>query len=278
MTAMNGTERAGDDVQVVIRGTTRIFPVVGFPVHQVKAPKLYNDYFMRKGLDCAVVPIEIVPEDYATVLPALLRVKNVGGVMVTIPHKVPTAELCDVRSVAVKVTGSCNAIKRLPDGRLTGDMFDGKGFVRAAEARGFVPRGSRCLVVGAGGAGAAIAGALAEAGAAAVRMFDVRAEHTRELAAMMQPYFPACTIDAGPNRLAGFDLVVNATPLGMDPADPPVVDLSEITPEIFVGEIVMKVEVTPLVAAARAKGCRVVLGYEMLKAQQSLYLEFLGLS
>ena len=274
---MNATEQAVNDVPVVIRGTTRIFPVVGFPVHQVKAPKLYNDYFMRKGLDCAVVPIEIAPEDYATVLPALLRAKNVGGVMVTIPHKVPTAELCDVRSVAVQVTGSCNAIKRLPDGRLAGDLFDGKGFVRAAEATGFVPRGSRCLVVGAGGAGAAIAGALAEAGAAAVRMYDLRTQHTEELAAMMQPHFPECVIDTGSNHLAGFDLVVNATPLGMDPADPPVVDFSEITPDMTVGEIVMKVEVTPLVAAGRAKGCRVVLGYEMLKAQQSLYLEFLGL-
>jgi shikimate dehydrogenase len=267
-----------NDVAVVIRGTTRIFPVVGCPVHQVKAPRLYNDYFKRTGLDCAVVPIEIAPADYATVLPALLRVKNVGGAMVTIPHKVPTVDLLDDCSLAVKVSGSCNAVIRRRDGSLFGDMFDGRGFVRAAERTGFVARGTRCLVVGAGGAGAAIAAALATSGAAAVRLVDTRFGHAQQLAAMLQAHFPGCIVDAGPNRLAGFDLVVNATPLGMDPADPLPVAADEIAPAMTVGEIVMKVEVTPLVAAARARGCRTVLGYGMLLEQMQLYLEFLGLA
>jgi shikimate dehydrogenase len=267
-----------DDAAVVIRGTTRLFPVVGYPVHQVKAPRLYNDYFGRMRLDCAVVPIEIAPEDYAAVLPALLRVRNVGGVMVTIPHKVPTVGLLDDCSLAVKVSGSCNAVIRRRDGSLYGDMFDGRGFVRAAERGGFVTRGARCLVVGAGGAGAAIAAALADAGAAAVRLFDTRSQHTEELVAMLQPHFPGCVIETGPNRLAGFDLVVNATPLGMNPADSLPVASGEISPAMTIGEIVMKVEVTPLVAAARAKGCRTVLGYEMLTQQMDLYLEFLGLA
>lgn len=265
------------DVAVVIRGTTRIFPVVGCPVHQVKAPRLYNDYFNRSGLDCAVVPIEIAPEDLATALPALLRARNVGGAMVTIPHKVATVDLLDDCSVAVKVSGSCNAVIRRPDGTLYGDMFDGRGFARAAERAGFVTHGARCLIVGAGGAGAAIAAALADAGAVAVRLFDTRFEHAKELAAMLQQHFPGCVIDAGPNRLADFDLVVNATPMGMSAADPLPVDADEITPEMTIGEIVMKVEVTPLVAAARARGCRTVLGYGMLTEQMQLYLEFLGL-
>lgn len=260
-----------------IQGTTRIFPVVGYPVHQVKAPHLYNDWFRRTGHDCIVVPVEIAPDDYAVVLPALLRARNVGGVMVTIPHKVPTVGLLDDCSLAVKVSGSCNAVIRRPDGTLFGDMFDGRGFVRAAQHGGFVPRGARCLVVGAGGAGAAIAAALASAGAAQVRLFDTRTAHAEEMARTLQQHFPDCRLDAGPNRLRGFDLVVNATPLGMDPADPMPVDASELTPDMTVGEIVMKVAVTPLVAAARAAGCRAVLGYEMLKQQMPLYLEFLGL-
>jgi shikimate dehydrogenase len=264
-------------VTAVIRGTTQLYPVVGFPVSQVQAPMLYNALFSRTGQDSIVVPVEIAPKDYGTVLPALLRAVNIPGVMVTIPHKVATVALLDDCSLAVKVSGSCNAVKRRPDGGLYGDMFDGVGFVRAAEGAGFVVKGSSCLVIGAGGAGAAIAAALADAAAAAIRLFDTRSEHAFQLAIMLQSHFPNCRIEAGPNRLAGFGLVVNATPLGMNPDDPLPVPFDEITPEMTIGEIVMKRDITPLVAAARAVGCRTVLGREMLKEQMPLYLEFLGL-
>lgn len=265
------------DVATIIRGTTQLYPVVGFPVSQVKAPVLYNALFARTGQDNAVVPIEIAPEDYAVVLPALLRARNIRGVMVTIPHKVATVALLDECSLAVTVSGSCNAVKRLPDGRLSGGMFDGVGFVRAAEKTGFVPAGARCLIVGAGGAGAAIAAALAQADVAAIRLFDTRSEHAAKLAGSLKAHFIGCRIEAGPNRLAGFDLVVNATPLGMEPGDPLPVAVDEIEPQMTIGEIVMKQEITPLVAAARARACRIVLGREMLREQMPFYLEFLGL-
>ena len=261
----------------VISGTTQLYPVVGYPVGQVKAPLLYNALFSRTGQDNVVVPVEIAPEDYATVLPALLRAKNIAGVMVTIPHKVATVALLDDCSLAVKVSGSCNAVKRRPDGGLFGDMFDGVGFVRAAERAGFVVKGSRCLVVGAGGAGVAIAAALADGGANSIRLFDTRSRHAEQSATALQSHFPNCRIEAGPNRLEGFGFVVNATPLGMEPDDPLPVPADEITPEMTIGEIVMKHDITPLVAAARAKGCRTVLGREMLREQLPLYLEFLGL-
>ena len=260
-----------------IRGTTRLFPIFGFPAAQVKAPALMNPLFARNGIDAAVVPIEVAPADYPAMLDALLRARNVPGALVTIPHKAATVALLDDCSDAARIAGACNAIVRRADGSLYGDLFDGVGFVRAAERRGFSVPGTRCLVVGAGGAGAAIAAALAAAGAHAVRLHDTRGAHAIALAAQLQGHFPGAVIDAGDAALAGFDLVVNATPLGMEAGDPLPVDAGQLSPAMTVGEIVMKQEITPLLAAARARGCRTVTGREMLQEQLPLYLEFFGL-
>jgi shikimate dehydrogenase len=268
---------AAADVAAIIRGTTLLYPVLGSPIAQVKAPMLYNALFARTGLDAAVVPIEIAPEDYPVVLKALFRAKNVPGAFVTIPHKPATAALVDDCSDAVRIAGACNAVVRRADGTLYGDLFDGVGFVRAARRHGFAASGAHCLVVGAGGAGAAIAAALAEAGATAVRLFDTRAAHAEALAAHLRAHFPRTDVHAGPALLAGFDLVVNATPLGMEASDRLPVDTTQITPQMVIGEIVMKREITPLLEAARARGCRYVLGREMLQEQMSLYLDFFGL-
>jgi shikimate dehydrogenase len=260
-----------------IRGTTLLYPVLGSPVAQVKAPMLYNALFADTGLDMAVVPIEIAPTDYATVFKALFRAKNVPGAMITIPHKTTTVELLDDCSEAVRVAGACNAVVRRTDGSLYGELFDGKGFVRAVEKHDFAVAGARCLVVGAGGAGAAIVAALAAAGASAVRLHDTRTAHAASLAARLRLHFPGVDIHAGPAELVGFGLVVNATPLGMEPSDPVPIDTAQIEPQMVIAEIVMKREITPMLEAARAQGCRIVLGREMLQEQMPLYLDFFGL-
>ncbi len=225
----------------------------------------------------AVVPVEIAPDDYPVVFKALFRARNVPGAMVTIPHKTATVALLDGCSDAVRIAGACNALVRRTDGTLFGDLFDGTGFVRAVEKHGFSVARARCLVVGAGGAGAAIAAALATAGAGAVRLHDTRSAHAEVLAAQLSAHFPHTDIHAGAAALAGFALVVNATPLGMEPSDPLPIDVGQITPQMVIAEIVMKRDITPLLAAARALGCRIVLGREMLREQMPLYLEFFGL-
>jgi shikimate dehydrogenase len=265
-------------VAAYIRGTTLLYPVLGSPVAQVKAPMLYNALFANTGLDVAVVPIEIPPADYPVVFKALFRAGNVPGAMVTIPHKTATVELLDGCSDAVRIAGACNAVVRRADGTLYGDLFDGTGFVRAVEKHGFAVAGARCLVVGAGGAGAAIAAALATAGAAAVRLHDTRVAHAEALAAQLRAQFPRSDIHAGSAALAGFALVVNATPLGMEASDPLPIDVGQIAPQMVVAEIVMKREITPMLEAARTRGCRIVLGREMLREQMPLYLDFFGLA
>jgi shikimate dehydrogenase len=192
------------------------------------------------------------------------------------PHKMSTVDLLDECTPAVRVAGACNAVLRRPDGRLVGDMFDGVGFARGIARKGFVVEGARCLVIGAGGVGSAIAAALAAQGAAALALHDVDAAASQGLVDRLRDYYPDVTAAVAAPDPSGFDLVVNATPLGMRTEDPLPFDVARLSPRTFVGEVVLKQEMTPLLEAARARGCRYVVGTDMLFEQIPAYLEFFG--
>jgi len=158
-----------------------------------------------------------------------------------------------------------------------GDMFDGAGFVRGVQRKGFDLSAKRALVVGTGGVGSAIAATLAGAGVAAISLFDVNSACCEALAQRLQDNYPHIEVRTGLNDPAGHDLVVNATPLGMNEGDPLPLDVSRLSPETFVGEVVMKAETTAFLAAAQARGCRTQVGTDMLYEQIPAYLEFFGL-
>jgi shikimate dehydrogenase len=155
-------------------------------------------------------------------------------------------------------------------------MVAGAGFVRGAERKGQPVAGARALVVGSGGVGSAIAAALAAAGVAAISLFDANPAAAEALGARLREHYPTLAITTGSNDPAGHDIVVNATPLGMNDGDPLPVDVARIDPAAFVGEVVMKQEITPFLRAAQAKGCRIQVGTDMLFEQVPAYLEFLG--
>jgi shikimate dehydrogenase len=261
----------------VIRGTTRLLAHFGDPIAPVQSPMIYNPYFERAAIDAVVVPMGVGREDYPGTLRAVLRLTNALGAIITMPHKRITVGLLDECSPRVRVAGSCNAIVRRADGTLFGDLFDGLGFVAGLQRHRFQVTGARCLVVGAGGAGAAIAMALATAGAGTLVIHDVVPEHTAVLTARLRQHHPQVDASAGPNDPSGFDLVVNASPLGMTAGDGLPVDVSRLQPTSFVAEVVMTPDVTPLLAAARDRGCRTQPGIDMLFEQIPLYLEFFGL-
>jgi len=260
----------------VIRGTTTIIAHIGDPIAPVKSPMIYNPYFESAGIDAAVVPMGVKAADYPEVLKAVFRFTNIRGALITMPHKVTTVGLLDEASIAVRIAQSCNAVLRRADGSLLGDLFDGAGFVRGLERNGFDVRASRCLVVGTGGVGSAIAAALAAAGAAALSLYDSNQTGAAGLAGRLRQHYPRLEVATGSKDPAGFDLAVNATPLGMNADDPLPFDTSRLAPTTFVGEVVMRQEVTPLLRAARAKGCRTQAGTEMLFEQIPLYLDFFG--
>jgi shikimate dehydrogenase len=261
----------------VIRGTTQLIAHYGYPVAPVKSPMIYNPYFQHRGIDAAVVPIGVHPDDYVATLGAMFRATNVLGAIVTMPHKRSTLGLLDDCSPQVRIAGACNAIVRRPDGTLFGDLFDGLGFILALARNGVQVNGARCLVVGAGGAGSAIAAALATAHARAIAIFDVVPQHADALIAKLREHHPQIDSLAGSRDPSSFDLVVNASPVGMASSDGLPLDIARLPATAFVAEVVMTPEVTPLLAAARTRGCRTQPGIDMLFEQIPLYLELFGL-
>jgi shikimate dehydrogenase len=260
----------------MITGRTKLIVHLGFPTESFKAPMIYNPWFETKGIDAVVVPVGVEPPHYPALLNSLFKTTNVHGALVTMPHKVTTTQLVDAMTTTAKIAGACNAILRRANGSLLGDMFDGAGFVRGVERKGRRISGSRALVVGCGGVGSAIAASLAAAGAATIGLYDPVTRSAESLAERLRQYYPALQISTGSNDPRGYEIVVNATPLGMNPGDKLPMDPSQIEPATFVGEVVMKEEYTPLLKAAKARGCTVQVGTDMLFEMIPAYLEFFG--
>jgi shikimate dehydrogenase len=262
----------------MINGKTTLIPHLGYPTDSFKAPMIYNPWFAQQGIDAVVVPMGVKPGDFPDVFRSLFRLTNIRGALVTMPHKVATVDLVDELTPTARIAGACNAVLRREDGTLVGDQFDGTGFVRGIRRKGCRLEGARAIVSGCGGVGSAIAASLAAAGVAELVLFDAREASSRALAGRLAEHYPALRVTTGSADPHGFDVVVNATPLGMSPGDPLPFDVSRIAPGAMVGEVVMKTEYTPLLEAAMARGCKVQVGTDMLFEMIPAYLEFFGYS
>lgn len=260
-----------------INGNTELIAHIGYPTHAFKAPMIYNPWFEKCGVNAVVVPMGSKPQDFPDFLRAVFKLSNIRGALITMPHKITTVGLLDEVSPTAAIAGSCNAVRLSADGRLQGDMFDGEGFVRGLLRKGCQLKGARVLVVGCGGVGSAIAASLAASGVAAIALFDPHEASQTGLGQRLQMQYPALQISTGSNDPAGFDVVVNATPMGMNAGDPMPMDVSRIAPSTFVGEVVMKSEMTAFLEAARERGCRFQIGTDMLFEQIPAYLEYFGL-
>lgn len=260
----------------MINGNTEIIAHIGFPTHAFKAPMIYNPWFEKEGINAIVVPMSCQTADYPALLRSVFKLTNIRGALITMPHKVSTVGLVDKLMPTAAIAGSCNAVKVDANGQLIGDMFDGEGFVRGIKRKGFEPRGNRALVVGTGGVGCAIAASLAAAGVLEMMLFDMDDQSAQDLAQRLLKHYPQMTVQTGSKDPAGYELVVNATPLGMNDGDPLPMDVSRIAPTAFVGEVVMKKEMTDFLIAAKARGCVVQIGSDMLFEQIPAYLEFFG--
>jgi shikimate dehydrogenase len=260
----------------MITGETILIAHLGYPTKTFKAPMIYNPYFEKVGVNAVVVPMGVMSEDYAGVLKSLFRLTNIRGALVTMPHKVATVGLMDEVSTTARIAGACNAILRRPDGALAGDMFDGEGFVRGVARKGRTMKGSSALVVGCGGVGSAIAASLATAGVARLGLFDAFPASAEALGSRLKAHYPKLEVAIGSNDPSGYEIVVNATPIGMKDGDPLPIDVERLSASTFVGEVVMKQEMTPFLRAAQAKGCAIQIGVDMLFEQIPAYLEFFG--
>jgi len=260
----------------MIDGRTRIIAHIGYPTESFKSPMIYNPWFAARGINAAVIPMGCRKEDYAAFLKLAFRLTNVQGALITMPHKVTTLDLVGEASVSANIAGACNAVKLDERGVMIGDMFDGEGFVRGLLNKGRRLTGSSAFVAGCGGVGSAIAASLAKAGVSRLGLYDAFPPSMNGLAERLRAHYPKLEVKTGSADPGGYDIVVNATPLGMKQDDPLPLDVERISPTTFVGEVVMKEEITPFLAAARAKGCDYQVGTDMLFEQIPAYLEFFG--
>lgn len=261
---------------MIIDGNTEFIAHIGYPTYAFRAPLIYNPWFSKVGINAIVVPMSCQIDPYPRFLRSVFNLDNIRGALITMPHKVCTVGMVDEVLPTAAIAGACNAVRRLADGRLQGDMFDGEGFVRGLKRKGFDPKSRRTLVVGAGGVGSAIAASLAAAGVLEMDLFDVNVASAKALASRLLQHYPSMTIRTGSNDPAGYELLVNATPMGMKDGDPLPVDMSRVAASTFVGEVVMKTDMTAFLRAAQARGCRIQMGSDMLYEMIPAYLEFFG--
>ncbi len=264
------------DGRIPISGRTRIFGVVADPIAHVRACDVFNPLFANAGIDAVLVPLHVPMGRLGGALEGARALANLGGVLVTIPHKEAVLDLVDDVGPQAALVGAANVIRRTEEGRLACENFDGLGFVAGLVRAGHDVAGQRVLVIGAGGAGKAIAFALADAAVGELVIANRSEARAVALAARVRAAYPEIDARAGPLDPRGHDLVVNATALGLAPSDPLPFAIDRLAPATLVCDIIMKPERTALIEAAAKRGHRVHLGRHMFDAQVPLLAAFLG--
>ena len=263
---------------LTITGKTRVFGTLAHPIDHVRVPSVMNPLYEKHGIDAVMVPIHVLPEDLEDAVRGMRADRSLRGLCVTVPHKVTIASFCEEVGAGGRRVGAGNAVRFDDERRMHGDNFDGQGYVAGMKAGGFDFAGKHVLQLGAGGAGMAIAFAVAEAGAASLSIANRTVARGEDLAQRVHKAFPGCitrgvAADADP---AGYDVAINTTSLGLHAGDPLPVDVGRLDPGTVVSEIIMIPEETALLKAARARGHAVHYGRPMLEEQIKLIAAFIG--
>ncbi len=250
-----------------IRGTTRVTGLFGWPVTHTLSPSMQNAAFRHLGLDFCYVPFAVSPDALGAAV-AGIRALNLAGVNVTVPHKEAVIALLDEVDPEASFIGAVNTVVNR-DNRLIGYNTDGRGFMRSLEEQSIDPQGTRILVVGSGGACRAISYYLSEK-AAALTIADIDRSRAERLAADLGRI--RSNVTASPEYdPAAFDIIVNATPLGLHRTDPLPFSPDRLGPQQTVCDLIYRP--TPLLEQARSRGCITLDGLGMLLWQGALALQ-----
>ncbi|WP_198369461.1 shikimate dehydrogenase family protein [Roseomonas rosulenta] len=259
-----------------ISGATALTVILAHPVAHLRTPQAMNAHYDAIGHDGVLVPLHVLPGDLATVVQGLRRMRNLRGIVVTVPHKEAIAALCDDLTEAAREVGAVNVIRRDADGLLTGGQFDGEGFVAGLRGAGHDIAGCAVFMAGAGGAAAGLAFAFARHGATRLTIHNRTVAKAEKLAARVRAAHPRCDAQAGGADPSGHDVVVNATSLGMHAGDALPLEVARLVPPMLAAEVIMTPEVTPFLAEAARRGCATHGGAPMLAAQIALLARFMG--
>jgi shikimate dehydrogenase len=255
-------------------GKADVFVMLAHPVGHAKSPGIFNEIFEQKGLDSLMTPLSCRPEGFEALWAGITAAENIRGVIVSVPYKTAVFHKCAAAHDRAARVQSANSVRRQADGTWYADNFDGVGFIDGLRAGGHQIAGRRILQVGAGGAGSSLTYCLAEAGAEQIRLADIDPGRAETLAVLVAKAFPKCRVEVGDASPTGMDMVVNATPVGLKASDPFPLDVSKLTPDMTVVDIIMEPAETALLRKAKETGCRVQPGRPMMDFQVQAMSEF----
>lgn len=273
---LRAAQRNKPQLTRAIDGHTRLMGMLGDPITQVKTPQAINPIFEALGENITCIPIHVRAGELEQAWAGLKSMQNFVGFSVTIPHKNRAYELCDSVDPAAKRVGAVNVVRREPDGQFRGYQFDGVGFVKGLESQGHEIAGRSCLLLGAGGAAAAIAFALIDAGANSLRIANRSAEKAEALSAAINAEYKGdiARVDS-PNPAYG-DIIVNATSLGLNADNPLPLDPTLLDDSMLVADVVAQPEITRLLIEARKRRSKTHSGIHMVKHQVELIARHLA--
>ncbi|TIU42724.1 ThiF family adenylyltransferase [Mesorhizobium sp.] len=256
-------------------GTSRIYAVFGDPIAQVQTPHLVNPIFSAAKTNIFAMPFHVTPENFSATWDAFAVMSNVAGIGVTVPHKVVAAERCATLTATARAVGAVNSIHRGQDGRMHGALFDGVGFIHGLGDGKAALKNARVLMVGAGGAGRAIAYALAEEGVSHLRLMDLDPASIA-FAKDLVNSFAGRDVASGvfPSDGWDYDVVINASPIGIKGGSRFPMPEDSIRSSMLVADIASLAGETELLRAARAAGATISDGNDMLSAQLRLIAGF----
>lgn len=258
----------------LLNGESRLFPIIGDPVIYARAPELVTRNFAARGYNGLCVPMRVPRGDLDVAMRGISAIPNIDGLLVTMPHKFTAHAYCATSSETSRRLNVVSVMRRNTDESWHGDMLDGLAFVKAQKDHGAKPEGTRALLLGAGGAGSATAIALLESGVRELIVHDTNPDRVAELIERLGD-LGRNRVRAGPPDPTGCDLVCNATPMGMADGDPLPIAVELLPPSAFVGDVIAGHGETPLLRAARAKGCKTSNGDQMVEAVQEMMLDFM---
>jgi shikimate dehydrogenase len=254
------------DEVTYINGETRVFGIVGHPIAQVRSPEMVTAELVRRGRNAILIPIDVLPEDFDACVGQLMRVANLDGLIFTIPYKQAACRLASSLGTQARSVGAINALARGRDGWV-GEVFDGLGCVEAFRQAGHSFADQRVMLIGAGGAGRAIAFAVAAEGPKSMRIFDIDGDRASQLAQSIAELDPRIDARFAEPSVEAVDILLNASPVGMlsDPRIP--IEVEKIPPSVIVFDAIVKPEPTRLLTLAQSSGCRTLFGRQMMRGQ-----------
>lgn len=258
-----------------LNGRTRLYPLLGDPIIYARSPDWLSKHFAKRGMNYISLPMEVKDGDLKAAMDGLAVSGNVDGLSLTMPHKITGVQYCATLSETSEMLGVVSAIRRNKDGSWYGHTTDGDAFVKAQIDNGAKVEGAKVLVLGAGGAGSAVVISMLEHGAGEVAVYDLDNDRAQAIVNKLKDKAGDRVRVADSNDPTGFDMVSNATSMGMDENDPIPIDPAKLTSDMFVGCVISNHGETKIIKAAKEAGCKTADGDAMVVAVLDVMCDFL---